>query len=120
MNPSDLIDQRARELTDWRGDLYVELRNLINKSSPGIKENWKWNTAVWTEDGLVCALGAFKNHVKVNFFKGARLTDPHELINNGFNSKQHRAIDFFADSKIDEKALQDLIREAVSLNKSSS
>ena len=116
MNASENIDARIRELNDWRGEVYATLRKLVSESDPDIQEDWKWGTAVWIKNGLVCAVSAFKDHVKINFFKGAYLKDQHRVINNGFDSKEHRAIDFCEGDKINETAVQDLVKEAVALN----
>lgn len=117
MNPSDLIDKRIKELSDWRGEIFLKLRTIINAADSNIKEDWKWDTAVWAYNGNVCAIGAFKDHIKINFFKGAKLADPHKLINAGLESKSQRSIDFHEGDKLDEAKLTDLIREAISLNK---
>ena len=93
LKPSQLLDKQIAGLGDWRGDLMKELRSAINKSDPGLKEEWKWGTAVWTHNGNVCALAAFKNGVKVNFLKGASLPDPKHLFNAGLEAKASRAID---------------------------
>jgi hypothetical protein len=71
---------------------------------------------VFTHNGMVCAISAFKDHVKINFFKGSELKDPHKLINAGLESKRNRAIDFAEGDTIDEAKLKDLIKEAVALN----
>lgn len=112
MTPSEQIDQQIANLTDWRGILFTELRQLIHRADPGIVEDWKWNTAVFTKNGNICALGAFKDHLKINFFKGASLPDPHNLFNAGLEAKGSRAIDFYEGDKIDEEALLSLIRAA--------
>jgi hypothetical protein len=111
--PSDLIDKHIAELTDWRGDLMERLRTLINQTEPGLKEDWKWGTPVWTSKGNVCAIGAFKGGVKLNFLKGASLPDPHGLFNGGLDAKASRSIDLVEGDPINEPALQDLIRAAV-------
>jgi hypothetical protein len=116
LNPSELIDKHIKDLGDWRGQLLSELRKLIREADPKITEDWKWNTAVWTHDGLVCALGAFKDHVKINFFQGAALADPHKLFNAGLDAKKTRAIDFRKGDVVNQAALKELIRAAVSLN----
>ncbi len=116
MNPSQLIDQQIASLKDWRGQMLARLRQIVHEADPEIIEEWKWDTPVFTHQGLVCALGSFKDHVKLNFFKGASLEDPQKIINSGLESKAHRAIDFSEGDKINEPALQDLIREAVALN----
>jgi hypothetical protein len=107
------------ELADWRGKLLVRLRKLILDAAPDVTEEWKWNTAVWTSNGMMCAAGAFKDHVKLNFFKGASLKDPKRLFNAGLDAKATRAIDFTEGGKIDESALKALIHEAVAYNSTS-
>jgi hypothetical protein len=94
MNASKLIDKQIADLGDWRGIVFARLRKLILAADPDIIEEWKWNTAVWTHSGMVCAVGGFKDHVKMNFFKGASLEDPRGLFNAGLEAKATRAIDF--------------------------
>lgn len=117
-NPSQLITNQIGELGDWRGTVLARLRQMILEAAPGITEEWKWGSAVWTHKGLVCSAGAFKNHVKLNFFKGASLKDPNRLFNSGLDAKTTRAIDFSEGDKIDASALKDLVRTAVALNSS--
>lgn len=116
MNPSERIDAYIAELTDWRGRLLTRLRALIREADPAITEEWKWETPVWSHRGLVCALGVFKHTVKMNFFQGALLDDPHSLFNAGLDAKKTRAIDFREDSVIDEAALKALLRAAIARN----
>jgi len=120
MNASKLIDKQIADLADWRGKVFARLRKLINAADPDIIEVWKWNTAVWNHDGMVCAVGGFKDHVKVNFFKGAFLDDPKGLFNAGLDAKATRAIDFHEGDKIDEAALKNLVRDAVDYNQKAS
>ena len=112
MNPSGNIDKQASQLTGWQAAMYSRLRNLIGDAHPDLEEDWKWDTAVWTNKGNVCALGVFKEHLKVNFFKGALLDDPRGLFNAGLEAKQSRSIDLREGDNIDERALQDLVRAA--------
>ena len=116
MNPSEHIDKQIASYPDWRGKLLAKLRKIVHEADPEIVEDWKWETAVFTHNGMVCALGAFKDHVKINFLKGAALADQHKLLNSGLESKVHRAIDFAESDSVDEAALKDLIREAVAHN----
>jgi hypothetical protein len=117
MNPSELIDKRITELGDWRGEVFAELRRLVLESTPNITEEWKWDTAVWSHNGLVCAVAAFKDNVGINFFKGASLPDPHKLFNAGLEAKTSRSVKFYKGDKINESALKDLIRVAVVYNR---
>jgi len=116
MTPPQQIDGQIKTQTDWKGDTLQKLRDLIHRADQEIKEEWKWDTAVFTKNGMVCAISVFKVHVKMNFFKGAKLSDPHNLINNGLDSKAHRAIDFFAGDKLNDEAIIALIVEAIALN----
>ncbi len=117
MDPSKLIDKHIASLGDWRGKTLTKLRKMIHDVDPKVTEEWKWNTAVFTHEGLVLALGAFKGSVKMNFFQGASLPDPHELFNAGLEAKKTRAIDFHENDKIDEPPLKDLVRSAVAYNR---
>ena len=116
MNPTERIDQEIAELNDWRKPMFVQLRKLIHEADPDITEEWKWNTAVWSHQGLVCALATFKKAVKMNFFQGAFLDDPHKLFNAGLDAKTMRSIDFQEGDIVDESALKELIRAAVDYN----
>ena len=117
-NAAQLITDYITELADWRGKLLARLRKLILEAAPGFTEEWKWGTPVWSLKGNVAAVGAFKDHLKINFFKGASLPDPHGLFNAGLDAKATRAIDLYEGDKINEAALKELIRAAVALNTS--
>lgn len=116
MNTSSQIDKRISELSGWRGEMYSKLSQIIREASPNLTEEWKWDTAVWSSSGLVCAVGAFKDNVGINFFKGASLPDPDHLFNAGLEAKASRSVRFYEGDKINESALKDLIRSAVTQN----
>ena len=118
-DPARLITRKIASLGDWRGEMLAQLRDLIHKADPDIREEWKWGTAVWAHHGMVCSAGTFKDHVKLNFFRGAAMDDPKGLFNAGLDAKATRAIDFGERDAIDEPAVSDLIRAAVALNASS-
>lgn len=116
MTATQRIDRYIKELGDWRGKLLARLRKLILEAAPELTDEWKWDTPVWAYNGNVVAAGAFKDHLKLNFFKGASLQDPNGLFNAGLDAKATRAIDFHEGDEIDEPALQDLVRAAVAQN----
>ena len=116
LTPSQLITNHIAELADWRGKQLARLRKLILAADSDMVEEWKWDTPVWSHKGNVVAVGAFQDHVKVNFFKGASLSDPHGLFNAGLEAKATRAIDLREGDKINTPALKDLIRAAVAHN----
>ncbi|MEY2820366.1 MAG: hypothetical protein RL275_3829 [Chloroflexota bacterium] len=116
LTPSQEIDKFINDLTDWRGKWIKKFRALILKTAPEVTEDWKWGVPVWVCNGNVVASGVFKDHVKLNFFKGASLPDPKKLFNAGLEAKGTRAIDIAENDKIDEAALKELIRAAVEFN----
>ena len=119
MTPSEHISAYIGELGDWRGKMMARLRKLVAEAAPGLTEEWKWNTPVWSAKGNVLAVGAFQDHVKLNFFEGASLDDPHHLFNAGLGAKASRAIDIAERDRIDEPALKELVRAAAALSSGS-
>jgi hypothetical protein len=118
-SPSRLIDARIRELGDWRGKTLAHVRALIQQAIPEVVEEWKWRgVPVWYRHGMICTGETYKSVVKVTFAKGAALEDPSGLFNSSLEGNTRRAIDFFEDEKINEKAFKTLVRAAVTLNKS--
>jgi hypothetical protein len=117
MKPSERIDQLIAELTDWRGKTFASIRKSILDADREIIEEWKWmGSPVWSRDGIIAVANAHKGKVKLTFDHGARLPDPDKLFNAGLEGNQRRAIDFFEDDKINERALKNLIRAAVDYN----
>ena len=117
-SPSELIDQRIKELSDWRGKMLSRLRALIKEADPEVVEEWKWRgVPVWYHDGMLCTGETYKNVVKMTFAKGAALKDPSGLFNSSLDGNTRRAIDFHEGENINEEALKALIRAAVTVNK---
>jgi hypothetical protein len=114
---SAFIDEKVKELGDWRGKTLAKVRQIIHEADPEIVEEWKWRgTPVWSHDGIVCTGETYKNAVKMTFAKGAALKDPSGLFNSSLDGNVRRAIDIHEADKVDEAALKDLIRSAVMLN----
>jgi hypothetical protein len=115
-----MIDERIRELGDWRGEMLGRLRALILQADPEMVEEWKWRgVPVWYHDGMICTGETYKNVVKMTFARGAALDDPSRLFNSSLDGNTRRAIDFREGATIDEEALKALVRAAVTLNTSS-
>ena len=110
------VDAYVAQLSGWKKDAVMRLRDLIHHAVPEIGEDWKWDTPVFVGRGNACALGAFSDHVKVNFFKGASLPDPAGLFNAGLEAKTSRAIDLWEGDldRLDADAFQALVRAAAS------
>ena len=114
---SAFIDERIKELGDWRGKTLAHLRQLIHDADPGIQEEWKWmGTPVWAHDGIVCTGESYKQVVKLTFARGASLKDPKKLFNSSLEGNTRRAIDVHEGEKINPAAFKELIRAAVAAN----
>jgi hypothetical protein len=119
---SAAIDERIKQLADWRGKTLAKVRDIIHNADPEIVEEWKWAKAtspgvpIWSHDGIVCTGETYKSVVKLTFAKGAALKDPVGLFNSSLEGNVRRAIDIHEGEKINEAALKGLIREAVALN----
>jgi hypothetical protein len=114
---SELIDEKIRELGDWRGRTLAKVRDIIHEADPEIIEELKWmGTPVWSHGGIVCTGETYKNVVKMTFAKGAALKDPSRLFNSSLDGNVRRAIDIHEGGAVNEAALEDLIRAAVALN----
>jgi hypothetical protein len=116
------ISERIQELGDWRGETLAHVRQLIHDADPEIQEEWKWEkpksggTPVWSHDGGVCTGEAYKQVVKLTFFRGASIEDPKKLFNSSLEGNTRRAIDIREGEKIEEAAFKQLIRTAVAAN----
>jgi hypothetical protein len=116
-SPSELIDERIKELGDWRGELLARIRELVKQADPDVVEEWKWRgVPTWYHDGMICTGETYKTVVKATFAKGASLEDPSGLFNSSLEGNTRRAIDFKEGDEIDEKALIALVLAAVELN----
>ena len=119
---SAFIEEKIKDLGDWRGKTLAKVREIVHAADPEIVEEWKWvkptnpGTPVWSHGGIVCTGETYKNAVKMTFAKGAALEDPSGLFNSSLDGNARRAIDIQEGDTVDEAALKDLIRAAVALN----
>ena len=118
-SPSQLIDERIKELGDWRGETLARLRALVREADPKVVEDWKWRgVPTWYHDGIICTGETYKSVVKMTFAQGAALKDPSGLFNSSLEGNTRRAIDFHEGEKINARALKALVKAAVALNES--
>ena len=118
MSAPQLISQKIAELADWRGKTLARMRKMIKEADPQVVEEWKWNTPVWSHDGILCTGESYKSVVKLTFAKGASLKDPAGLFNSSLDGKVRRAIDVREGEEVNAAAFKALVREAVTLNRS--
>ena len=113
---SRLIDQRIRELGDWRGEILARMRALILAADPEMTEEWKWSNPVWSHHGIVCTGEAYTKAVKLTFARGASIADPSRLFNSSLEGNTRRAIDIHEGEKVDARAFKTLVKAAVTQN----
>lgn len=117
------IDNRIKELGDWRGEALAKVRQLIHEADPEVVEEWKWVTAnnpgvpVWEHKGVICTGESYKDHLKLTFLRGGLLDDPSGLFPS-YVGGSRRAINIYETDQINEAAFKKLIGEAATLNTS--
>jgi len=117
MNASERIDKQIADLNDWRGETIARLRKLILAADADIIEEWKWmGTPTWSKNSVICIANPHKGKVKLTFAHGAVLKDPEKLFNSMLEGNQWRAIDIFEGDKINERALKNLLQEALAFD----
>jgi hypothetical protein len=114
---SRLIDQRIKELGDWRGETLARMRALIREADPAAIEEWKWRgVPVWSHDGIICTGETYQKVVKLTFARGASLPDPARLFNSSLEGNTRRAIDIPEGGQVDAGAFKALVLAAVAQN----
>ena len=120
---SQQIDTIIKMHKGWKGATLSRVRVVITQADPNITEEVKWKMPslpegrpVWSYNGILCIAEVFKNDIKLVFFKGALMTDPHKLFNARLKSKTDRAIEFREGDIVNDRALKDLVLEAIKLN----
>ena len=121
---SRLIDQRSRDLGDWREETLARMRALILEADPEMTEEVKWRkpsngmagVPVWSHNGIVCTGETYKNVVKLTFARGASIPDPSRLFNSSLEGNTRRAIDIHEGEKVDAVAFKALVNAAVAQN----
>ena len=115
---SKLIDERIRDLDDWRGETLARMRAMILAADPEMIEEFKWNVPVWSHNGIVCTGETYKKAVKLTFARGASIPDPSRLFNSSLEGNTRRAIDIHEGAKVDADAFKALVKAAVAQNAS--
>lgn len=117
MDASQKIDEYIAKTGGWRGERLAQIRQVIQKTLPDVIEEWKWNSPIWSQHGMICSSSAFKAHVKINFFKGASLDDAGGFFNAGLDAKDMRSRDLKEGDTLDEAALADMLQRAAEFNR---
>lgn len=122
MGRSAAVDELIARTPGWRAATLARLRELVLAADPELVEDVKWRrpsnplgVAVWARNGNVCAAPVLKERVRLSFFAGSSLPDPHHLFNAQLEGKSH-GIDFYEGDELNEPALTALVRAGVGHN----
>ena len=118
------IDQRNRDLGDWREETLARMRALIFEADPEMIEERKWRkpsnamagVPVWSHNGIVCTGETYLKVVKLTFIQGASLPDPAGLFNSSLAGNTRRAIDIHEGENVNARAFKALVKAAVAQN----
>lgn len=94
------------------------IRSAIHATKSGLEETWKWGPGFALDGKLIVGLWGFQKHVSLVLYRGAELKDKHKLINDGFDNAHNRMVKFTEFRQFNAKKVQDLVKEAVKLEKS--
>jgi hypothetical protein len=115
MAKAKTVAEYAAGLGDWRGEVVLAVRELVLGAAPEAKESIKWAQPVYEDNGPFCYIRAFKNHVNFGFWRGVDLTDEAGVLEGSGEKMRHVKLTGLGD--IREDVFQDLVREAVALNR---
>ena len=73
-SPSQRIDARIQELSDWRGEMLARIRMLIQQADPEVVEEWKWRKPSnsmagvpgWSHAGMICTGETYQKSNSIN------------------------------------------------------
>lgn len=94
-----------------------ELRELIFRWEPDLKESVKTNMLTFAGRKNVCALGAYVREAEILLFRGAELNDAKQLFNSGLENVSIRDIKLTSIEELDRAAFRALLRAAVLLDR---
>ncbi len=115
---SENITAYIEKATHEFREVMIALRSILNNPKFEIKEDWKWNAPNFNNNGMICWLAFFKNHVGMNFFKASLISDKFNLFTDASANKCNRQIKFIKLNQIIPEQIEYYIEEAIKLNKS--
>jgi hypothetical protein len=96
--------------------LLKHLRALFLRADPRMQETIKWGAPFFELEGIVGSISAFQRHVSLGFWKGDELRDPQRVFDKVGRTQMAMARFERVDDLPSDRALLDLIRQAVELN----
>jgi hypothetical protein len=109
------VDEYIARYDGWRKQVLIQLRQLIESAAPQATAAAKWSQPVWDDHGPFCYLRVHANHVTLGFWRGAGLQAPRGFLEGEGGRMRH--IKLTSTDQIRKKLVQQLVREAVKLNR---
>lgn len=109
------VEGYVRRLAIEQRKIVSSLIQLVQESAPQARLSIKWAQPVFEQNGPLCYIRAFKNHVNFGFWRGAQIQSGKGILQSGGEKMAHFRI--LKESDIQRKLFQAWIREAIQLNR---
>ena len=110
------IDDYIAKAPAYAKPIITHIRTLIHHAVPNIVETVKWSHPHFDYKGPAFGMGAFKEHMGLNFWKSGLMDDPHHIFKESDgNAGSIGKIKSLADLPADD-ILIDYFRRAILLN----
>jgi hypothetical protein len=114
-NMSREFDDYVAQAQPFARPILERVRGLFHEASPDIGEALKWGHPAFEHKGIVGGMAAFKQHVRIVFWKGSLLRDPKGLFREADGTVGVLKVSDASELPSD-KLFLDYIRQAVELN----
>ncbi|MBS0621639.1 MAG: YdeI/OmpD-associated family protein [Verrucomicrobia bacterium] len=74
------IDIYIESAKPFAQSILKHIRKLVHQACPEVEECIKWNFPHFSYQGLLCSMAAFSEHCAFGFWKGAVISDPHQIL----------------------------------------
>jgi uncharacterized protein YdeI (YjbR/CyaY-like superfamily) len=110
------VDDYIASAPPYAQPILKKLRRLFHRACPAVEETMKWSTPHFDYKGVLAGMAAFKQHVRIGFWKGQLMSDPHRLFGPIGNTDYGALVLTDVSQLPDDEILIAYIREAVDLN----
>ena len=97
-------------------ELFFTVRQIVIETDYRLEESIKWGMPHFDYKGIICGIGAFKNHVSIWFHKGDYLSNELNLFKGDFSTKSMGHLKFSNLEEIDQEGVQAYLKEAIVVN----
>lgn len=104
-----LLDD-IRHLGEEQHAIVVRVRELVLSAGSDVSEEVKYGGVLFSVHSHFCGVFAYAHHVSLEFSEGARLPDPHQVLEGG--GKHRRHIKLRKADDIAEKCVREYVQAA--------